>query len=393
MSEAALKAKIDQACPTCPAVYKLKYLDSELKRLAPMEAERVRAAHDQYKTQIDAETKMWEEEVKRQDKTQDRATSTSGQIFESGPDKPLVTVDPNHPERGTRPIAGSEGLHRPGGTGPKSSHNVEVTDAEGKVIFSGAARQGPQGWVADKDGQAIAVPNEGNIKILGTGGQGRAAAQQIQSMIGASSELVGEAKNLMELPSTATAGVFQGLQGIPANQLGDALKRTLANKLTPEESTDMATSFQGVARSLATIEAQGRATGLVGLTGMSAGLMPQTNDTLGNIWRKYATLRQIMERNIDAIEASPNATADQKGLLKKLREEMTGVIPFTVSDVNKMQHGDTESFSQAAKKAGLGGGAGAASGPKEGDIATSPGKPDLIFRGGKWVPQAAPGAL
>jgi hypothetical protein len=28
----------------------------------------------------------------------------------------------------------------------------------------------------------------------------------------------------------------------------------------------------------------------------------------------------------------------------------------------------------------------AAAGPKEGDIATAPGKPDLVYRGGKWVP-------
>jgi hypothetical protein len=71
MSEAALKAKIDQACPTCPAVYKLKYLDAELKRLAPAEAERVRLAHERYKTEIDAETKMWEAETRQSEKREE----------------------------------------------------------------------------------------------------------------------------------------------------------------------------------------------------------------------------------------------------------------------------------------------------------------------------------
>lgn len=234
----------------------------------------------------------------------------------------------------------------------KASQNIEVTNAEGKVTFSGAAHQTPQGWVSDKDNKPIET--DGDIKILGRGAQGRQAAAQIQSMIGASSELVGEARNLMELPATATAGIFQGLQGLPADSLSGAVKRTLANKLTPEEATDLKTSFQGVSRSLATIEAQGRATGLVGLTGMSEQLMPQDGDTQGNILRKMATLRQIMERNIDAIASSPNATREQKDFLKQIRSEMESVIPFTVHDVNQLQHGDKESVAEAAKKFGLG---------------------------------------
>ncbi len=204
-------------------------------------------------------------------------------------------------------------------------------------------------------------------------------------MIGSSSELVGEARNLMELPSMAVAGIFQGVQSIPAASLGEAVQRSLANKLTPEESTDLATSFQGVARSLATIEAQGRATGLVGLTGMSQGLMPQTGDTMGNYLRKMATLRQIMERNIDAIQASPNASAEQKKLLKNLVSEMETVIPFTVSEVNKLQHGDRETVMQAAKKFGLAGGAGGDSLPVPDELKGDPDGQAYEKDGATWV--------
>lgn len=263
------------------------------------------------------------------------------------------------PGRGVQevPVPGEGAITPLGASGraPKSSKNIKVTDGDGKVTFEGSAHQTPDGWVADKDGKAVPVPEAGNITISGTGSQGRQAATQIQSMIGSTSELVGEARNLMELPATAVAGVFQGLQGHPASELGDALKRTLANKLTPEESTDLITSYQGVSRALATIEAQGRATGLVALTGMSQQLMPQTGDTLGNVLRKYATLRQIMERNTDAIMASPQITKEQKDLLTNLRGEMEQAIPFTVADVNKLQHGDAESVATAAKKFGLAG--------------------------------------
>jgi hypothetical protein len=383
---------------------KERMLQNYIAQRGPQARAAYEQAMEQYKVNVGVAEKEWAERNKQRDRASEGGSlieRPEGTYREKGGIATPVTI------AGTGQPLGPATRLGTGAAGGKTSHNVEVTDADGKVIFSGSAHQGPQGWISDKDQQSVQIPESGNIKILGTGGQGRQAAQQIQSMVGASSELVGEARNLMELPSTATAGVFQGLQGIPAAQLGDTLKRTLANKLTPEESTDLATSFQGVARSLATIEAQGRATGLVGLTGMSQGLIPQTNDTIGNIWRKYATLRQIMERNIDAIQASPNASPEQKGLLKKLRTEMESVIPFTVSDVNKMQHGDAQSFSQAAQKAGLGrGGTGgpppeAVEALRNDKRSTAQQDFDAIFGagaaaralGGGAVPAATPGAL
>jgi hypothetical protein len=279
-----------------------------------------------------------------------------------------LTGEPYTPQRAVKP--GTE-------KAPTTLHNIEITDAEGKASPPFAARpsaDSPSGFVKS-DGTPVVIPEGGSLKMTGVGGQGRQAAAQIQSMIGASSELVGEARNLMELPSTSTAGVFQGLQNVPASELGEAVKRSLANTVAPETATDLKTSFQGVARSLATIEAQGRATGLVGLTGMSEQLMPQTGDSQGNVLRKMATLRQIMERNIDAIASSPNASKEQKDFLTKLRGEMAEVIPFTVSDVNKLQHGDKESIATAAKKFGLGGAQPDTSGPYK--------KGQSIWKGGR----------
>ena len=366
MSLSALAQQIDKANPGADPMVKMMALEMGQKLLAPTELRQ----WEEYKLMNEQEFRreLQDRSDTRQDKSlaasdekQIRMIGAMGQRGETaGWGDPLKTdsgwVQTNKRTGEVRPVDLPDKVSKIGAGGEKSSQNVEVTDAEGKVIFSGSAKQTPQGWVSDKDQQPVPVPDDGNIRITGRGGQGRQAAAQIQSMIGSSSELVGEARNLMELPSTAVAGIFQGVQSVPANQLGEAMKRSLANKLTPEESTDLATSFQGVARSLATIEAQGRATGLVGLTGMSQGLMPQTGDTTGNVLRKMATLRQIMERNIDAIEASPNASAEQKKLLKNLRAEMATVIPFTVSEVNKLQHGDAETVMQAAKKFGLAGG-------------------------------------
>jgi hypothetical protein len=363
MSLTALAQRLDKANPGGDPLVKMMALEMAQKLLAP------------------SELRQWEM-FKLEHQDQMLATREAAQ--DARQERGIIAGEQRQEQRD---IAAERRLDTrlQSGSG-RASQNVEVTDGEGKVIFSGSARQTPQGWVADKDQQQVPVPDDGNIKIIGRGGQGRQAAAQIQSMIGASSELVGETRNLMELPSTAVAGIFQGVQSVPAPKLGEAVARTLANKLTPEEATDLATSFQGVARSLATIEAQGRATGLVGLTGMSQGLMPQTGDTTGNILRKMATLRQIMERNIDAIEASPNASAEQKKLLKNLRGEMGTVVPFTVSEVNKLQHGDQETVMAAAKKFGLAGGQkGGGQEPEE--INPADGQP-WVYRDGKWQPKS-----
>jgi lysozyme-like protein len=389
MNVPALKAAIDRACPGCPAVLKQEYLESQMKRLAPQEAEKLKIKMEQYKTQLGAVTKEWEEEQKQRDAiAADQRTGarwktehdvTRGETVADRDVTGGTLVTGQGGERynvlGTkaRPVTTPTGepLTDPGRHA--QSKNIEVTDGDGKIVFSGSAHNGPGGYISDKDQQLVPIPDDGNIKISGIGGQGKQAAQQIQSMIGASSELVGEARNLMELPSEATLGLFQGLQSTPAGELSDAVKRVLANKMTPEQNTDVSTSFQGVANALAQIEGQGRAMGLVGLREMSKGLAPMENDTLGNRLRKYATIRQLMERNMNAMNASPNITREQKAELATLREEMATVIPFTVSEVNKLQHGDKESVAQAARKFGLG--------PK-GDAGAKPLGPGEVEQGG-----------
>jgi hypothetical protein len=371
VSQNALIQRIEKAMPGADDATKFMALEYSHKLMAPSEQRQ----WEMFKEQHHEKMQMLLQD--RQDARQQRSLDASEQRQE----RSIIGAEQRQEQRDK---ATEERQDKRLGAG-RASRNVEVTDGEGKVLFSGSAHQGQGGWIADKDQQPVNVPEDANIKILGTGGQGKQAAAQIQSMIGSSSELVGEARNLMELPGTSVAGIFQGLQSVPAHEMGEALKRTLANKVTPEEQTDLTTSFQGVARSLATIEAQGRATGLVGLTGMSQGLMPQTGDTKGNVLRKMATLRQIMERNIDAIEASPNASVDQKKLLKNLKGEMAQVIPFTVSDVNKLQHGDTESMLGMAKNYGLAGGAGGDSIPVPDDLKSDPDGQSYEKDGATWV--------
>jgi hypothetical protein len=297
----------------------------------------------------------------RREQLTDRA-ATGGQIFE-GPTG-LATVNPNYPERGVSPIPGSEGLQRPGSVraGGKASRNVEVTDAEGKTVFRGAAHQGPQGWISDKDNQPIQIPEDGNIKLSSTSaGPGARAAQTIQRLTLAGNEVPAAMRNLVDLPITATSGIFAGLQQEKPADLADALKRTLANKLTEEDSQSVQVSFQGVSRALAILESAGSAQGLVGLTNRADVLMPRTGDTALTVLRKYAEIRQLTERALESVKASPEIGEKQGPFLDKMVKEIQDAVPWTVADVNKLQRSpDKQTVAAFARQTGAS--AGGASG-------------------------------
>ena len=104
--------------------------------------------------------------IERSEKLEDRG-STGGQI-RSTPGGGLAVVNPNAPERGVVPIPGSEGLRREESGTPKVGKNIEVTDAEGKVVFSGLAHLGPEGWIADRDQKPVEMPDRGNVRMGGT---------------------------------------------------------------------------------------------------------------------------------------------------------------------------------------------------------------------------------
>jgi hypothetical protein len=247
-------------------------------------------------------------------------------------------------------------LQRPGSVraGGKASRNVEVTDAEGKTVFRGAAHQGPQGWISDKDNQPIQIPEDGNIKLSSTSaGPGARAAQTIQRLTLAGNEVPAAMRNLVDLPITATSGIFAGLQQEKPADLADALKRTLANKLTEEDSQSVQVSFQGVSRALAILESAGSAQGLVGLTNRADVLMPRTGDTALTVLRKYAEIRQLTERALESVKASPEIGEKQGPFLDKMVKEIQDAVPWTVADVNKLQRSpDKQTVAAFARQTG-----------------------------------------
>jgi len=155
---------------------------------------------------------------------------------------------------------------------------------------------------------------------------------------------------MMQLPAMSTASIFQGVESTPGRHLGESLKRTFAAKLTPETATDLATSFQGISRAVAALESGGAATGLVGLTKASEVYMPQPTDTVGNVWRKFATLRGVLERSLQAAASAKDVTPERKKLYEEIKEEVARNIPWTVEEVTKLTSGNVQTYKQLFEK-------------------------------------------
>lgn len=225
---------------------------------------------------------------------------------------------------------------------------IKVTDEKGETVFEG------QAWPT-KDGRGYLdmhmqpVP-AGKVEVQDkkAAGAGRQAETQLIAMRGAANEAVADLTNLVEMPITANLGSFMGVQYQTPDSLAEALRRDVARKLTPQEVNDIGITFSGVGRSLAILEGQGRASGLVGLSGQMEKLAPQSGDTPLSIMRRYAQIRQIIERSVENAKASGHASPEAMKLFDKIAEEAKAAVPWTVHDVNQIAYGDQRSVHTVA---------------------------------------------
>lgn len=262
--------------------------------------------------------------------------------------------------------------------------NIRVTDDEGKVVFQGSATPLPDaqggGWKADATGQPIQVPDGATLTITGQGDPGKQAAAQNQRVVNAANEFAAAINNLGNLTHDVTTGWFQGIQAEKGKTLTDGIRRTLANKVTPEDAQIVSVLSKGIGRSLASLSTAGAATGLVSLQQSLESLAQfQEGDTVFTMLTKLAEMRQVAERAIEASHASPTIGAEQKKLLGKIDGEVKQAVPFTVLDVIRLRRQPGEqTFQDFARSIGLGGRAAAAGAPipNAGDIEMLKANPD-----------------
>lgn len=223
---------------------------------------------------------------------------------------------------------------------------IEIPDPEDpsktKQQLAQQITKGPQQgqWVtADAGREPLPTPTKIAAAI-----QGRQGAVQIQRLSGALNESAASLANLVQLPIGATAGIFQGLQNETASSLAGAVQRTIANELTPQAAQDVKVTFTGLQRNLAAVEAQGSVYGLVGLSKQMEVLMPLAGDSSITVMRKYAEMRQILDRATESIATNPGIAESQAQLFKKVASEVDKAVPYTVQDVTDLERKTTKNW-------------------------------------------------
>lgn len=233
---------------------------------------------------------------------------------------------------------------------------VETDDGKGgteRVMAQQDKRTGQ--WVTANEKRTPI--NSDNLVILPEsmmgGGGGRNAAMVTRTLT-AARDATSEIKNIVELPLESSSGWFGGAQNAQPHSLMTAAKNVLAQKVTSQDVQDFNTSMIGMGKALAALESGGMQTNQA-LIAQFDRLALLEGDTQLTKMRKLATMRQQADNALEANMTSPYMGKAQKELSKKIMDELKTAVPWTPSDVTKLQRSDnpTASLGDFAKSKGL----------------------------------------
>lgn len=198
------------------------------------------------------------------------------------------------------------------------------------------------------------VPTGTDPNKPGAGGMGNRAEVYYKRLAAATDMATAASENIMQLPSSSSTGLFGGRH--QGGSLMAAAKEVLTNSLTSQEVQDYNVMATGIARNLSAIETQGLApTG--SFTKSLDSVLLKEGDTYYTKLRKMAEIRQIVTEGMKANMADPKIPAQQKGALQESLDRLAKAIPFTHSDITKLQSGKgTTTLADVMRQKGLGGG-------------------------------------
>jgi hypothetical protein len=223
----------------------------------------------------------------------------------------------------------------------ESQAGVDKAVAAEAKIRADAAKEKAAQQRHKEDLAARAQQHRENLAAKGgAGGGGQRATQQmfiVQRAVNALGGVASAVESLGQLPSGTTQGILPNLQTKDGmfNYMRNAAGRTMSSS----ESKAIETLFTGITRNLASIEASGAATGLVGLATQIEKLRPVAGDKAVDVALKMADIRRIATENIQPLIDSglmPKQQADvASGLVKRIER----AIPYTTQEVVNAAYG------------------------------------------------------
>ena len=180
---------------------------------------------------------------------------------------------------------------------------------------------------ADRAEKRSELQNQHLVALIrngqGSGKESPQATRVIQAFTQASDALT----NIARLPISTTGPMFQQKQ---FNSLLTAPLSAVNQEMSDTTSQKMQTRMVGVARSLASLESGGAATGLVGLANsIESGVAIPAGAKLDVAMDKLAEMRRIVESSSEAQLSDKNLSEDRKNLIRNKLELVRKAIPFT----------------------------------------------------------------
>jgi hypothetical protein len=152
---------------------------------------------------------------------------------------------------------------------------------------------------------------------------------------------------ISRLPATATSGVLPNLQ--TKDGMFNYIRNAFGRTMSANESKSVETLFTGITRNLASIEASGAATGLVGLATQMEKLIPREGDTAFDVALKLADIRRVAVENMRPLIASGLLKPEQVVEANRLVAKMEQVVPYTVNEVMDARYAGKTNYGQSMK--------------------------------------------
>lgn len=224
----------------------------------------------------------------------------------------------------------------------KSEPLVPVQTAEGIVYMPRSQAEGQQ------------VGARPSARAGGAAG-GEASPNSLQSrynnaVAGASYRLATSMTNVSELPTFAKAPGLTEMISDPAKGLTGPMERYLAQKTTPEEDRAWQQESARLLRAAGAIEAGGRPGGLTASAMKEYGNeLVKPGDSRINKVLSMALLKQELDFAVQELKVS-GASKDQIRLAEESKANVDKLIPYSVTDINRILRGGKSSLASSVDK-------------------------------------------
>ncbi len=152
-------------------------------------------------------------------------------------------------------------------------------------------------------------------------------------ILSASNQAAKDLSNVVELPMTASSGVFGGRK--QGGGLLDATKEVLANKMTDQDAQTYNALSTGFQRNLAAIESAGLAPN-GSLSHQMDSLIFKEGDFNSTKLHKLAQIRQIVEAGLETALANPRMPESQRKHAEDVIASIQESVPFTQKDLLRL---------------------------------------------------------